>query len=390
MNNSLSQAEIDALLKGISTSDIDSVSSSDIDEHLTAEEIDAIGEIGNISIGTSATTLFALLHQKVIITTPQVTITNWEKLSKEHTLPYVAVRVKYTSGLEGASLLILKENDVKVITNLMMGGNGEIEEGELTDMHLSAISEAMNQMIGSAATSMSSMLNKTINISPPTSFIIKFNTPKTYEEFDNGEAIVKIAFKMIIGDLVDSEIMQLMPVSFAKALIKGIFDNHTNSNEIQQIAETEVTKDETRQKSDQTIFEDGYSLMSNMNTVEEETYDKLNIKQKESLDETIKVQPVQFKPFDEESTIDEKRNIENVDLVMDIPLEVSVELGRTQKLIKDILKFNNGTIIELDKLAGDPVDVYVNEKKIAKGEVVVIDDSFAVRITDIVHPTKRV
>jgi flagellar motor switch protein FliN/FliY len=386
MDNSLSQAEIDALLKGISTSDIDNDIKPDKEEGLSSEEIDAIGEIGNISIGTSATTLFTLLNQKVIITTPKVITTNWEQLSKEHPLPYVAVTVKYTSGLEGASLLILKEDDVKIITNLMMGGDGKIEEGELNEMHLSAISEAMNQMIGSAATSLSSMLNKRINISPPTAFIIRFENTEAYEDFAD-EAIVKIAFKMVVGNLIDSEIMQLMPLSFAKTLIQGVFENSMKT--VKETQQYQVKKEQPKQNVEQKD-DTGHFIMNNMRPDREEASGNLNYQQEKIPQETIKVQPVQFKSFEEENAVAEKQKVENIDIVMDIPLEVTVELGRTRKIIKDILNFNNGTVIELDKLAGDPVDIYVNEKKIAKGEVVVIDDSFGVRITDIVHPSKRV
>ena len=249
MDNSLSQAEIDALLRGISTSDIDNNLKQDTENELSTEEIDALGEIGNISIGTSATTLFALLNQKVVITTPKVRITNWEQLSEEHTLPYVAVTVKYTSGLEGANLLILKEDDVKIITDLMMGGSGQIQEGELNELHLSAISEAMNQMIGSAATSLSTMFNKRINISPPVSFVIRFDNQQVYEDFGD-EPIVKISFRMVVGNLLDSEMMQLMPLSFAKSLLQSLFENSKSFmgekyKDEQQIQE-EVQKDQDR------------------------------------------------------------------------------------------------------------------------------------------------
>ena len=383
MGNLLSQAEIDALLKGIPTSDVNSMAynsnntmeteETDDGIEFSLEEIDALGEIGNISIGTSATTLFALLGHKILITTPNVTVTTWEQLAKDYTLPYVAVRVEYTRGLEGTNLLILKEDDVKIITDLMIGGDGTISEGELTDFNLSAISEAMNQMIGSAATSMSSMFNNRIEISPPKSFVIKFDSAKKYEDFINHERIVKISFKMIISDLIDSEIMQLLPISFAKSLVSNLFNinnqisvnNQDNYNNIADIAADSVSKNYGVQQENQYI----------------------NEKQtREEYREQVNVQPVHFLPFEEKEKPGEKHNIS---LVMDLPLQVTVELGKTEKLIKDILEFSYGTIIELDKLAGDPVDILINGKKIAKGEVVVIDDNFGVRITDIVHPSKR-
>ena len=406
MDNSLSQAEIDALLKGIPTTDIDDSSKidndsksnndtelnndskSDNNSELTLEEIDALGEIGNISFGTSATTLFALLGQRIVIDTPNVTLTTWENLSKEHTVPYVAIRVRYTDGLEGANLLILKENDVKIITDLMMGGKGVATEGELTEMHLSAISEAMNQMIGSSATSLSSLLNKRIDISPPTAFIIKFDSLNPYDDFNDNDKLVKIAFKMEVGDLIDSQIMQLLPLSFAKSLLNNLFNNQYAINE-DSVNEDPTKQDPIKEDIAKIQNPSSYEINSktnNIKTSKKESSNDFKYQEEKSVPQTINVQPAHFKSFEEETVSDEKHNI---DIVMDIPLQVTVELGRTQKLIKDILEFNYGTIIELDKLAGDPVDIFVNGKIVAKGEVVVIDDNFAVRITDIVHPSKR-
>jgi len=389
LDKSLSQAEIDALLKGIVTSDIqnaesepnntttntsdDEINFAD-DVEFTPEEIDALGEIGNISIGTSATTLFTLLRHKVVITTPKVSVTTWKELAKEYPLPYVAVRVEYTSGLKGINLLILKESDVKIITDLMMGGDGNADEGELNELHLSAISEAMNQMIGSAATSMSSIFNKTIEISPPSAFIIKFNSDEAYDGFNDSERIVKISFKMEVGNMIDSEIMQLLPVSFAKSMVKNLFDIAGSSN-------TNINENEVG----------GKDMSVSVKEVNSTAYQESEIRRNSSDDgyrqkEKVNVQPAHFPTFDGETKVAERQNI---DLVMDVPLQVTVELGKTEKLIKDILEFTYGTIIELDKLAGDPVDIVVNGKKIARGEVVVIDDSFGVRITDIVDPSKR-
>jgi len=384
LEHALSQSEIDALLKGIPVSDINNIQNTEDNEELSLEEIDALGEIGNISIGTSATTLFTLLGQKITITTPKVTLTTWEQLAKEHNLPYVAIRVKYTAGLEGANLLILKEDDVKIITDLMMGGTGRITDGELTEMHLSAISEAMNQMIGSSATSMSTMFNKRIDISPPTAFIIKFDSLNHYDDFyspENGK-IVKVAFKMVVGDLIDSEIMQLLPLPFAKTLLNNLLykepetvkeSKDTGSNIIRK---TESYNEIKNEEKNQDKYQPKNDLYESFKQNDSSYKDK----------GAVNVQPVHFQSFEDETVTDEKQNI---DIVMDIPLQVTVELGRTQKLIREILEFNYGTIVELDKLAGDPVDILVNGKRVAKGEVVVIDDSFGVRITDIVHPSKR-
>lgn len=402
MGDMLSQAEIDALLNGTSFSSPAAV--EDISEGLTTQEIDALGEIGNISMGTSATTLFTLLGHKVMITTPKVTITTWDSLSKEYPTPFVAVKVEYTHGLVGSNLLIMKEQDVKIITDLMMGGDGSNLGGELSDLHLSAISEAMNQMVGSSSTSMSSMFDKRIDISPPRAFMMKFANGEEYLDFKSSQKIVKIAFKITVGNLIDSEIMQILPISFAKDLVNNLLNMDTGSTRYSapepQRHAPEPPRQEYRPASlspqpqqppqqspqsrapyqQQPAYEPeygyGYDQPAVYNTGNEPRQRR----------EPVNVQPVQFQSFDENRIILEKKNIS---LIMDVPLQVTVELGRTQKLIKDILEFGPGSIIELDKLAGEPVDILVNGKAIAKGEVVVIDESFGVRVTDIIHPSKR-
>ncbi|NLL05585.1 MAG: flagellar motor switch phosphatase FliY, partial [Clostridiaceae bacterium] len=229
MGDMLSQAEIDALLNGGSNSENDSNVEVGSDSELTIQEVDALGEIGNISMGTSATTLYALLGQKVMITTPQVSVCSWEELSEEFNKTYVAVKVEYTEGLNGANLLVLKENDAKVITDLMMGGDGSNIAGELTDLHLSAIGEAMNQMIGSAATSMSSIFDKKVDISPPKAFGMTFKENPDMV-IQPGDRLVKIAFKMEVGELIDSQIMQLIPLNFAKILVENLIAAEAGNN----------------------------------------------------------------------------------------------------------------------------------------------------------------
>lgn len=380
MSEMLSQEEIDALLKGDSAASQDNSSSQAEDSiDLTSEEKDALGEIGNISIGTSATTLFTLLNNKVNITTPKVSVVTWEELSKTYEIPYVAVQVHYKEGLQGSNLLILKEDDVRIITDLMMGGTGVNSNEPISDLHLSAIGEAMNQMIGSSSTSLSTMFNKRIDISPPKAFILHFQNFSELDQFSPDEKVVKIAFKMEIGDIVDSEIMQLLPIDFAKSLVSNLFSSMAATEkpaepEVQK-ATVSMPKSQPKQPEKHNIYDNKY---------EERQVDE-PIRREEN--KVVNVQPVQYQTFDSEQMNAEKESIE---LIMDVPLEVTVELGRTKKLIKDILEFGPGTILELDKLAGEPVDIQVNGKYIAKGEVVVIDESFGVRITDIVSASKRI
>lgn len=401
MGDMLSQAEIDALLNGTALD-----SSADTNEDsgdLTPQEIDALGEIGNISMGTSATTLFTLLNQRVTITTPKVKVSTWNKISKEYSTSYVAVKIEYTNGLSGSNLLIMKEQDVKIITDLMMGGDGSNTAPSLSELHLSAISEAMNQMVGSSATSMSSMFDKRIDISPPKAFIFELDSIRQNIGIDDSEKVVVVAFKMIVGNVIDSEIMQILPITFAKELVQNLLNIDTGPGTyklpetIKQPSESQTQKQvqhdnapppqnvysQSQQRSQPQPQSQPHSY--HMKEDEEQPAEWRNNASRQSK-EPINVQPAYFESFDENKIVLERKNI---GLIMDVPLQVTVELGRTQKLIKDILEFSPGSIVELDKLAGEPVDILVNGKSIAKGEVVVIDESFGVRITDIIHPSKR-
>lgn len=390
MGDMLSQEEIDALLSGNSISEADN-SSQDAGNDLSPQEIDALGEIGNISMGTSATTLFTLLGHKVSITTPSVTVSTWEELSKIYNEPYVAVKVEYTMGLVGTNLLILNENDTKIITDLMMGGDGANTSGELTDLHLSAISEAMNQMIGSSATSMASMFEKKIDISPPKAFMMQFDSNQPYSEFEGSQKLVKIAFKMVVGDLIDSEIMQIIPVSFAKSMVENLLNADISGSQNQSPVKDNIPQPPSQnmrtqpEPQPQMGYQPPQTAMQSQGNMFGGGYDQIPNEQQRSRS-PVNVQPAQFQSFDDGRITIEKKNIS---LIMDVPLQVTVELGRTQRLIRDILEFGPGSIIELDKLAGEPVDILVNGKVIAKGEVVVIDESFGVRIIDIIHPSKR-
>ncbi len=234
MDEMLSQDEISALLNGMDLSNnANTGSSSPIDESLlTADAKDAIGEIANISMGSSATTLFSLVNMKVDITTPVVTMANWDTVVADYERPCVFIQIRYTSGLDGSNIMILREHDVKVITDLMMGGDGSNTDGELGELHLSAISEAMNQMMGAAATSLSTMMGKMIDISPPQANLMDLNDVANGGDIDSflEGSFVKIAFRMQIGDLVDSSIMQLYPVEFANSLYETFITNQSGGS----------------------------------------------------------------------------------------------------------------------------------------------------------------
>lgn len=397
MDGMLSQDEINALLNGMSIDESDT-NASDQEEHLTLEEKDAIGEIANISMGTAATTLFSLVNKKVTITTPVVTYSNWEEVVSNYDRPCVFIQISYKEGLDGKNILILKEKDVKVITDLMMGGDGTNNEGELSELHVSAICEAMNQMMGSSATSLSSMLNKMIDISPPTATVVDLNETINEEEiasFLAGE-FVRVSFRMEIEGLVDSSIMQLYPFEFARELYDSFINNTTEQQQAESVAETQAPQkanqteqigamnmqQETVQQPAQQPDTGMPMQQPNMGMPMQQPNMGMPMQQPYMQAAPQNVQPAQFQSFGNAANL--AGSPENIDLIMDVPLNVTVELGRTSKSIQEILEFAPGTIIELDKIAGEPIDVLVNGKHVAKGEVVVIEESFGIRVTEII------
>ena len=498
MDGMLSQDEINALLQGMDLSDTadGSVTAAPAPESSTADnndngyvtdtkptigdgevltdvEKDAIGEVANISMGSSATTLYSLVNRKVNITTPVVTLATWKTLLDSYEKPCVFIQIKYTQGLDGTNILVLKEHDVKVITDLMMGGDGTNTDGELGELHLSAISEAMNQMMGSAATSLSTLLQTVIDISPPESSLFDLTEVKDGKEISPflGGTFVKIAFRMQIDDLVDSTIMQLYPIDFAKKLVETFINTQMSSldgtaeeqptqvkdsaseQNMQGSAAMAGTTDHMTQPGMDSMGQQSSMNMNGMNQMGMNPMGNMGMNQMGSTPmgmngmnqmggmnmsqmgmnqmgmnqmgnmngmnpmgntpmgmngmnqmgnmngmgmmnqmgmmgmpgqnvQNVNVQPAQFQSFSNDNT--GMTGQENIGLIKDVPLEVTVELGRTTKSISDILDFSPGTIIELDRIAGEPIDVLVNGKFVAKGEVVVIEESFGVRITEII------
>lgn len=397
MDGMLSQEEINALLGGMEadassedTADSaqPSVAISD-SEKLTPVETDALGEIANISMGTAATTLSILVNNRVDITTPSVSYTTLEQLSQQSEAPVVFIYISYKAGLEGKNVLILKEHDVKVITDLMMGGDGTNIDTELTDLHLSAICEAMNQMMGSASTSMSSMINEMVDISPPTATRVDFGEGLASDELQDlaGKTFVQVSFKMEIGELVDSRIMQLYPIEFARLIYRQFMGNTTVEEpapapQPSEPAAPAMTAPEPAPAPQPAAPEPAPAPQMNMG-MQQQSMAAMQQPMYAMPPQDINIQPAQFQNFAQMPNLDGIAP-ENIDLIMDVPLEVTVELGRTSKSIKDILDFSPGTIIELDKLAGEPIDVLVNGKFVAKGEVVVIEESFGIRVTEII------
>ena len=329
---------------------------------LTDIEKDALGEIGNISMGGAATTLSVLLGHKVSITTPSVSLDTMEFIKKHYPVPYLIVEVGYTVGIDGSNVLAIQAQDASIIADLMMGGDGTKPEIELNEIHMSAVGEAMNQMMGSVATSLSTMFNKKIDISPPKVNLIDLgNEDKVTELFENDDPIVRISFRMEVDGLIDSEIMQLLPVNVAREMVQSMMGGMPQQPMMQQPVMQQQPMMQKPVMPQQPMY--GSHVATN-----------------------VPVQPAQFTPLSSEPV---QVNEANIGLILDVPLDVTVELGRTKKSIKDILDLTNGSIVELDKLAGEPVDIHINGKLLAKGEVVVIDENFGVRITDIVSKEER-
>lgn len=393
----LSQEEIEALLRGETLEDktdntVASTQSEEIivDDHLTPLEQDALGEVGNISFGSSATALSALLGQKVDITTPSIAMINRNKLEEEFPHPYVAVQVQYTIGLIGMNLLVIKQSDAAIIADLMLGGDGLNPKPELSEIQLSAVQEAMNQMMGSAATSMSTIFNKKVDISPPSIDLMNIAQNEGRDNIPDDDLLVKISFRLKIGELIDSNLMQLLPLNFSKKVVKSLM------GEVEEEAASTPAPAPTPAPVQAPPIQAPVQPLAPQQPVYQEPvyqqpvqpmYQQPMYQQPVYQQPPVNVQQAQFTSF--ESANISQTEARNLNMLLDIPLQVTVELGRTKRSVKEILELSSGSIIELDKLAGEPVDILVNSRLIAKGEVVVIDENFGVRITDILSQADR-
>ena len=373
----LSQEELDALLKGEAAPEAAS------GEILSDVEHDALGEIGNISMGSAATTLSILLGKRVSITTPKVGVSSLKEIQNACPLPFLVVEVGYTHGVHGTNLLAIKESDALIIADLMMGNDGTNPPTELNELYMSAVGEAMNQMMGSVATSMSTMFKQKIDISPPKANLIHFATHEPLTSaLTATENVVRVAFRMEVEDLIDSEIMQILPVEVAKTLVKNLMGDMATQQAVAPAAPAQPAAAPTAPQTAPPMAAAAPAPAAAM-PPQQGYYAP---PQPSYQQPQVPVQAVQFSPLVPGAMAGVDGNI---GLILDVPLQVTVELGRTKKLIREILELSPGSVLELDKLAGEPVDVLVNGKLLAKGEVVVIDENFGVRITDIVSPIER-
>ena len=384
----ISQEEIDALLSGGAASDppaeeatADSSSAND-DAGISDLERDALGEIGNISMGGAATTLSVLLGRKVSITTPTVSVSNLRTLKEKYPIPFLVVEVGYSIGIEGNNVLCIQAKDAAIIADLMMGNDGTNPDQELNELHMSAVSECMNQMMGSVATSLSSMFSKKVDITPPVVTLVDLGTEEVVSKLlDKVDPIIQASFRMEVDGLIDSEIMQLLPVDVAKDMVDALMNQSADvDNEEEEIVAAEAAPSAPAAAPASAPAAPPAAAAAPAN------YGYGAPPMQPHVASNVPVQSAQFTPL---SSTPVQVNDANIGLILDVPLQVNVELGRTKKSIKDILDLTKGSIVELDKLAGEAVDIMVNGKYLAKGEVVVIDENFGVRIMEIVSPLER-
>ena len=423
-------------------------------------EIDAIGEILNISLGASATAVSTMLNARVDITTPVVNVVSKEEFHMGEVEPAVGVEITYVAGLEGKNVMLLKRHDVKVIVEMVMGMEIADEDFELDEINVSVVCEVMNQMMGSSATALSEFLGKMVNISTPISFEVANAQEFIDKYFTDNQPKVVVGFTLRIADRLESEFFNVMPMELAKGLVEGFLpeDAIIDISSMQEEAPAPAPAPEpassgggggtlsqeeiekmlsgglgsepepapapaapapmaapaapvpTAQPADMSaaMMQGGMApapqmmqaavspdvammqmqmmqqMMQQMQQMQQQMTEKAAEKAAAAEPKMIHVQsPAQQKLKADNGIVLEGVQEENMELIMSVPLEISVEIGRTRKLVKDILDFTKGSLVVLDKLAGEQVDLFVNGQCIAKGDVVVVEDNFGIRITEI-------
>lgn len=422
----------------------------------SALEIDAVGEILNISLGASATAVSTMLNTKVDITTPVVNVVRKDEFKMDRVEPAIGVEITYISGLEGSNVMLLKRHDVRVIVEMLMGIPMTDEEFELNEMNISAVCEVMNQMMGASSTALSEFLGKVVNISTPISFEVENEKAFIDKYFSDDDYRVVVKFALKIADQLESEFFNVMPISLAKSLVKGFLPDDVivdpaNVNEEtkdvpneeaapssggkQTLSQEEIESLLNAEGSTQAMFEQPaesqqdqmsagmnqqmnaqmnqdpqmnlnpqtmaqqpmmsgmadasmmqmqMQMMQQMMQQMQQMQQQQEEKQKAAEPKLINVQPMVRQDLNQDrGVVLQEEQEENMELIMGVPLEISVEIGRTKKLVKDILDFTKGSLVVLDKLAGEQVDLFVNGQCIAKGDVVVVEDNFGIRITEI-------
>ena len=402
-------------------------------------EIDALGEMMNISLGSSATAVSNLLEHRVDITTPKVTAIQTAEFALGNLEPAMGIEIKYVEGLAGSNIMLLKRSDIKVIVDILMGGETPDEEFELNELTISAVCEVMNQMMGAAATAMSDFLGYQVDISTPQPFELEDLTAFKENHLPQGaETIVIVRFSLKIEGALESEFMNVMSVELAKELLKGLglggdeeeeaapepapapapapaaepasSGGKMSQEEIEamlagmgggaepapapapqpapQPAPAPQTAQPAAAAPPATAADIGAMMAAMMSAMTAAMANNAAAAPASAAQapepKVIATRPAPLREMNPADVLGTEQ-AQNLDLIMEVPLQVTVEIGRTQRKVQDILEFSKGSLVVLDKLAGDQVDLFVNGKCVAKGDVVVIDDNFGVRITEIVQ-----
>ena len=454
-------------------------------------EIDAIGEIMNISLGASATAISTLLGTKVNITTPVVQVKNKENFEFRELEPAIGVEIAYVQGIDGRNIMMFSRNDVRIIVSMMMGSEIPEDEFVMDEINASAIREAMNQMMGASATALSEFLGTTVDISTPISYEITDGAAFKDKYFEGAEENVVIRFTLEIEDNLKSEFLNIMSVDLVKKLLKpftaqfGMGEEEEDevvasseeavSPQVEEpVAEAPAAEAPAAEEApmpaksgpiDQATadallasllaeqngegaseatpapaaepaaapepvaaapaptepaaaapapqpvaaaqpapaqmapqmmampqgmaYQDPLTLQL-LNQMQQSQTQMLELirdiqggKNKEAKSsEPSLIKPLNSREFENEGG-EAGENPDNREMLMKVPLEISVEIGRTRKLVKDILDFTQGSLVVLDKMAGEQADLYVNGECIAKGDIVVVEENFGIRITEI-------
>lgn len=355
-------------------------------EQFTEIQADAVGEILNISMGSAATAVSELLNSKVWITTPKVEVKKVKELGYKNLEPAICVKIIYVSGITGVNLMILKQDDVQMILNQLIGMPLELSpDFKFDEMNISAVAEVMNQMMGASATALSDMLGVPIDISTPTPYIMDNEGLSDYSDMDSEETVVAVTFNLTVDGILNSEFMSVLSLDLAKNLANKMLDSAGEGTaQEEEAAQNPPVADSVPPTSAQENLGQNMEVNSMHNQMPYQAPQNEAVRQNVYTQPPVNIQTAQFQSFDSQSTHLSSEQQDNLQLLMDVPLQISVEIGTARRKVKDILEFTQGTIIELERQAGAPVDIIVNGNLIARGDVVVIDDNFAVRITEIV------
>lgn len=397
-------------------------------------EIDALGEMMNISLGASATAMSTLLGSTVHITTPKVKILTRDQFEFKKLEPAVGVEIAYVEGLEGSNIMMFSRNDVRIIVGTLLGEELSDDEFELDEINRSAICEVMNQMMGASATALSEFLKFTVNISTPVSFEITDAESFKNKYFPEATPMVVISFILEIEGKLKSEFLNIMPEKLAKRLLEPFEISLEEAAEIsaenkesgskaaeeaaEKVIEEAAEKEKPRPEPEpaptpqpapapqpaptsqpvysqipagisadmnpailQLLYQMQQSQVQMMQLMQD--MEKREQEGKKESREPALIRPANAPGLESSGSENGEENA-NQEMLMKVPLEISVEIGRTKKLVKDILEFTQGSLVVLDKMAGEQADLYVNGQCVARGDIVVVEDNFGIRITDIV------